>query len=48
MGGAYFIYACIRLMQEPGRGKAWGAFAASIVQLGLLVIATIADRILLG
>ena len=47
-GGAYFILACIRLTIDPGRVNAWRAFAASIVQLGVLMLATILDRLLLS
>jgi protoheme IX farnesyltransferase len=47
-GGAYFIYACVRLAAAPGRTAAWRAFAASIVQLGLLVLAAILDSLLLA
>ena len=48
LGGTYFIYACLRLVADPGRRSAWQTFAASIVQLGLLVVAAILDRLLLG
>jgi len=47
-GGSYFIFACIRLAVDPGRVNAWKAFAASIVQLGVLMLATIFDRLLLS
>ena len=47
-GGGFFIFACIRLMLAPGISAAWRAFAASIVQLGLLLTAAIADRLILG
>jgi len=47
-GGAYFVYACLTLAREPGRSNAWRAFAASIVQLGLLMLGAILDRLLLG
>ena len=47
-GGAFFIHACIRLVATPDRGTAWRAFAASIVQLGLLMLAAILDRLLLA
>ena len=47
-GGSFFILACIRLMLAPGISAAWRAFAASIVQLGLLLTAAIADRLILG
>ena len=47
-GGSYFVYACIRLYANPGRANAWRAFAASIVQLGLLMLAAILDRLFLA
>jgi len=47
-GGAYFVYACLTLARVPGRSNAWRAFAASIVQLGLLMLGAILDRLLLG
>jgi protoheme IX farnesyltransferase len=47
-GGAFFIYASVRLVLEPAIGTAWRAFAASIVQLGLLLIAAILDQLILG
>ena len=47
-GGLFFIYACVRLTVEPAIGNAWRAFAASIVQLGVLLIAAIADTLILG
>lgn len=46
-GGSYFVYACVTLARKPGRRNAWRAFAASIVQLGLLMLAAILDRLLL-
>jgi len=48
VGGAYFIYACVRLTVVPSVLQAWRAFAASIVQLGLLLTAAILDGLLLG
>ena len=48
VGGTYFVFACIRLAIDPGRVNAWRAFAASIVQLGILMLATILDRLLLS
>ena len=47
-GGAFFIYASIRLVLDPAIGPAWRSFAASIVQLGLLIIAAILDQLILG
>jgi protoheme IX farnesyltransferase len=47
-GGAFFVHACIRLVRKPGRSNAWRAFAASIVQLGILMLGAILDRLLLA
>jgi len=47
-GGAFFIYACIRLVIEPAIGPAWRTFAASIIQLGILLIAAVIDSLVLG
>jgi len=47
-GGSFFVFACIRLAIDPGRVNAWRAFAASIVQLGILMVVTIPDRLLLS
>jgi len=47
-GGAYFLFACARLHITPGVGNAWHAFAASIVQLGLLLVAAMLDGLLVG
>ena len=47
-GGSYFVAACVRLVVDPRRVTAWRAFAASIVQLGVLMLATILDRLLLA
>jgi len=48
VGGAFFVVACLRLVAEPAVKTAWRAFAASIVQLGLLLSAAILDGLLLG
>jgi protoheme IX farnesyltransferase len=47
-GGAYFLFACLRLYFAPGVANAWRAFAASIVQLGLLLVAAMLDGLLVG
>ena len=47
-GGSYFVYACVRLAMAPGRSNAWRTFAASIVQLGLLMLTAILDRLFLA
>ena len=48
IGGAYFVRASLRLVRKPGIQAAWRTFAASIVQLGLLLVAAIVDRVILG
>jgi protoheme IX farnesyltransferase len=47
-GGALFIHRSARLLREPGRDAARATFLASLAQLGLLLGATILDRLLLG
>jgi len=47
-GGAFFVYACLKLTRKRDRETAWRAFAASIVQLGVLMLAAIMDRLLLA
>ena len=47
-GGTFFVHACLRLVRNPERGIAWRAFAASIVQLGILMLGAILDRLLLA
>ena len=47
-GGVYFIGASIKLVMTPTVPQGWRVFAASIVQLGLLLTGTIFDRMLLG
>lgn len=47
-GGVYFLYTSIQLVVEPSVPRAWRTFAASIVQLGLLLTAAILDNVLLG
>jgi protoheme IX farnesyltransferase len=47
-GGAFFVYASVRLYLEPSVSLAWRTFAASIVQLGLLLTAAILDHVLLA
>ena len=48
VGGAFFIVASVRLVNKPSIAQGWRTFAASIVQLGLLLTAAILDRLLLG
>lgn len=47
-GGAFFVYASLKLYLAPSVSLAWRAFGASIVQLGLLLTAAILDGALLG
>ena len=47
-GGAYFVVACVRLVYRPTVSEGWKTFAASIVQLGLLLTGAILDNLLLG
>ncbi|MCL4721506.1 MAG: heme o synthase, partial [Gammaproteobacteria bacterium] len=47
-GGAYFCWTCLVLTQKPTIPQAWRVFAASIVQLGLLLTGAIFDKLLLG
>ena len=44
-GGVFFIYYCVRLFLRPSIPLAWRTFAASIVQLGLLLVAAVVDRL---
>lgn len=47
-GGLYFLYTSVQLVMEPNIPRAWRVFAASIVQLGLLLTAAILDNVFLG
>lgn len=47
-GGGFFLYASAALCAAPSVPFAWRTFAASIVQLGLLLTAAILDRLILG
>ena len=47
-GGLYFIRACLGLVYKPSIPQGWRVFAASIVQLGLLLTAAIVDNLFLG
>jgi protoheme IX farnesyltransferase len=47
-GGLYFVYASWKLYRKPSIPQAWRTFAASIVQLGLLLTAAIFDNLFLG
>ncbi len=45
-GGVWFLAESLKLVLQPGTAQAWRVFAASIVQLGLLLTAAIIDRLL--
>jgi protoheme IX farnesyltransferase len=47
-GVIYFIQASWKLMYKPSTSQGWRVFAASIVQLGLLLTGAILDNLLLG
>lgn len=47
-GGLVFIYASVKLCYKPTIPQAWRTFAASIIQLGLLLTAAIFDNLFLG
>lgn len=47
-GGVFFVWASTKLFLAPSVSQAWRTFAASIVQLGLLLTAAILDNVLLG
>ena len=47
-GGVYYLRETIRLHLKPGIPQAWRSFASSIVQLGLMLVTAIVDRIVLG
>jgi protoheme IX farnesyltransferase len=47
-GGAYFLLSSWRLRQRPSIQQAWRTFAASIVQLGVLLVTAILDGLLLA
>lgn len=47
-GGWYFLKASWRLIMLPTVEQGWRVFAASIVQLGVLLTAAIFDKLLLG
>jgi len=48
LGGGYFVLKSARLVAAPGPRAAMANFFASLVQLGLLLTAAIADRAILG
>jgi protoheme IX farnesyltransferase len=48
IGGWFFIKASVQLVLKPSIPQGWRVFAASIVQLGLLLTGAIFDKLLLG
>ena len=48
VGGAYFLLESVRLVYQPTVARGWKVFAASIVQLGLLLTGAILDSLLLS
>jgi protoheme IX farnesyltransferase len=48
VGGSLFTWHSIRLVRTPTRAQAMRNFAASLLQLGLLLFAAIIDRLALG
>jgi protoheme IX farnesyltransferase len=48
IGGGYFVKKSVDLARNPGPKAAMANFFASLVQLGLLLIAAIVDRVALG
>ena len=46
-GGAYFVGSSWQLIRKPTVAQGWRVFAASIVQLGLLLTAAILDNLLI-
>jgi protoheme IX farnesyltransferase len=48
IGGAYFVRSSLQLVYKPSIPHGWRVFAASIVQLGLLLTSAILDNLLLG
>jgi protoheme IX farnesyltransferase len=47
-GGLYFVRSCWQLVRSPSVPQGWRVFAASIVQLGVLLTAAILDNALIG
>ena len=48
LGGAWFVWQSVALVREPTRRRAMLNFAASLVQLTLLLVGAMLDRWLLG
>ena len=47
-GGVFFLVKSVQLVRQPGPKAAMANFFASLLQLGLLQAAAVADRLLLG
>jgi protoheme IX farnesyltransferase len=47
-GGGYFVWESIKLVKKPSIPQGWKTFAASIWQLGLLLVGAILDRLILS
>jgi heme O synthase-like polyprenyltransferase len=48
VGGVVFLRSCPVLVYKPTIPQAWRVFAASIVQLGLLLTGAILDNLLVS
>ncbi|MGE5338593.1 MAG: heme o synthase [Gemmatimonadota bacterium] len=48
IGGAWFVYAALRLARNPARATALRCFLASLAQLSLLLLGAMADAVLLA
>jgi protoheme IX farnesyltransferase len=48
LGGFYFVRASVDLVRRPGPKAAMANFFASLIQLGVLLLGAIADRLILG
>lgn len=48
LGGAWFVYAALRVARNPARATAIRCFLASLAQLSLLLLGAMADAVLLG
>lgn len=47
-GGAWFVLKSIELVREPEAKRAWSNFHASLLQLTLLLVGAMLDRLILG
>jgi protoheme IX farnesyltransferase len=48
IGGGYFLYRNIQLVQDPSPGVAMSSFFASLAQLGILLVFAVLDNQLIG